>query len=189
MNHEHDADWTHGPDPDSGLDSEDVLIEPATSDDVTTVAEDWIDLASEQLVYGSHVLPDANHDVILDVLSAYRFNDGLLVARVGDDIVGFATFSLERGSFDLDTTRGLLSNLFVKPHVRNRGVGTSLLEAAEHSLAESGASVVVLEAMAANESARRFYRRHGYETYRVGMERTLEQTAQEENDTHSKEDR
>lgn len=187
MNHEHDPDRNPGPGPNPETGA--VLIEPATNADVETLADDWIELAREQLTYGSHVLPDANRETILDVLSAYHFSDGLLVARADGDIVGFTTFSLERGSFALDTTRGLLSNLFVKPSVRNRGIGTALLEAAEDALTEKGATVVMLEAMADNEAARRFYRRHGYETYRVGMERTLERRGRDENDTHSKEDR
>ena len=45
-----------------------------------------------------------------------------------------------------------------------------------------GRFVVSLEAMAANERARRFYERHGYRPHRVELEKPAR------NDTHSKED-
>ncbi|GAB3025457.1 GNAT family N-acetyltransferase [Natronobiforma cellulositropha] len=168
--------------------TERLVVEPATNDDVDALADAWLDLAREQLAYGSHVVPGANHSTIRDLFATHVFNDGLLVARIDGDVVGFASYALERGTFTLDTRRGLLSNIYVVPEARNRGVGTALLETVEDALAERGATVVMLEAMASNEGARRFYRRHGYETYRVGMERTLTSKSPAENDTHSKED-
>lgn len=180
----------------------DLRIEFATEADLETLADDWVELAREQERHGSHIVPDANREAIRDVLAGHQFNDGLLVARTAaDDVTGFASFSIERGMFTLDSTRGVLSNLYVKPSYRDQGIGTALLEEVEHTLAERGATVVILEAMADNEAARRFYRRHGYDTYRVGMERSLEESKSDsdsssngrpgsaENDTHSKEDR
>ncbi|MCU4971543.1 GNAT family N-acetyltransferase [Halobacteria archaeon AArc-m2/3/4] len=176
----------------------DLRIEFATETDLETLADDWIALAREQEELGSHIVPDANREAIRDVLAAHQFNDGLLVARIpADETAGFASFSIERGMFTLDSTRGVLSNLYVKPPYRDRGIGTALLKEVEHTLTERGATVVILEAMAANEAARRFYRRHGYDTYRVAMERSLEgeesdsqaETGSGKNDTHSKEDR
>lgn len=178
----------------------DPRIEFATEADLETLADDWIELAREQEGHGSHIVPDANREAIRDVLAAHQFSDGLLVARLpADDVAGFASFSIEQGMFTLDSTRGVLSNLYVKPSYRDRGIGTALLEEVEHALEERGATVVILEAMADNEAARRFYRRHGYDTYRVAMERSLERSesgsnsnggsSSEENDTHSKEDR
>ena len=161
-----------------------LQIEPATRADLEAVADCWVALARDQREYGSHVLPEANRESILGLLSAHQFNDGLLVARLDGDLVGFATVAVEHGTFTLDATRGILSNLYVTPPVRGRGIGTALLERAQDTLEEQGVEVVTLEAMADNESARRFYRRHGYEPYRVAMERSLA----DENDTHSKED-
>lgn len=162
-----------------------LTIEPAEPGDVETLADLWVQLAREQREHGSYVLPDANRETILETLEAHRVGDGLLVARLEGELAGFASFSVERGTFSLSATRGLLSNLYVRPAYRNRGVGSALLEAVERSLAEQGADVLVLEAMADNEAARRFYRRNGYEEYRVALERSLEERS--ESDTHSKE--
>lgn len=160
------------------------VIERATAADVETIADHWVDLAREQRGYGSHVLPEANRGAITDLLGAHRVNGGLLVARAGDDVTGFATFTIERGSIDLDVTRGVLSNLYVRPPYRNRGVGSALVAAVESELASRDVSVVTLEVMADNDAAKRFYRRNGYGEHRVTMERRLD--GDDENDTHTK---
>ncbi|NUB91871.1 GNAT family N-acetyltransferase [Haloterrigena sp. SYSU A121-1] len=162
-------------------------IERATADDVETVADLWVRLARDQRRHDSYVHADANRETMRDTLAAHQVNDGLLVARDGGTVVGFASFSVERGSLQLDATRGVLSNIYVVPAARGQGVGTALLEAVEDELEAQGADVVVLEVMARNEAARRFYERKGYETYRVAMERDLGDD-RSENDTHSKED-
>ncbi|MXV62285.1 GNAT family N-acetyltransferase [Natronorubrum sp. JWXQ-INN-674] len=163
-------------------------IERATQDDIDAVADLWVRLARDQREYESFVRAADNRETMRETLAAHQVNDGLLVARLGDSIVGFASFTIERGSLELDATRGLLSNLYVDPAYRDHGLGTALLEAAEETLTERGAAVMVLEVMAANEAARRFYERQGYDTYRVGMKRSLENDASSKNDTHSKED-
>ncbi|RQH03067.1 GNAT family N-acetyltransferase [Natrarchaeobius oligotrophus] len=168
------------------MDSE-VTIERATADDVDAVARLWVRLARDQRAYDSYVLAEENRATMRETLAAYRLEDGLLVARADGSIAGFASFSVERGALELDGTRATLSNLYVEPSYRDRGIGATLLEAVEESLAGRGIDVLTLEVMADNDAARRFYRRRGYETFRVAMHRDLENRS--ENDTHSKEGR
>ncbi|EMA29388.1 GNAT family N-acetyltransferase [Halobiforma nitratireducens] len=163
-----------------------IDIEPATTDEIDAITELWVRLARDQRSHDSAVLPEPNRDAMRETLAAHCAGGGLLVARVDGDLVGFASFSIERGALELDTTRGTLSNLYVDPARRDRGVGTALLEAAERTLAERGIDVLMLEVMAANDAARRFYRERGYNPFRVTMRRPLEDRS--ENDTHSKED-
>ncbi|OVE86451.1 GNAT family N-acetyltransferase [Natronolimnobius baerhuensis] len=158
----------------------------ATSDDLEAVTDRWVDLARGQRAYGSSIYADDNRETMSETLAAHQFTDSLLVARLEGNLVGFASFSLEQGALELETTRGMLSNLYVDPAYRGRGIGTALLEAVEAEVADRGADVLRLEVMAANEDARRFYRNHGYDAVRMTMDRTL--GAQSENDTHSKED-
>ncbi|ELY75425.1 GNAT family N-acetyltransferase [Natrinema gari] len=161
-------------------------IELASRDDIAPLTDRWVRLARDQRQYGSAIRADANREPMRETLGAYQVSDGLFVARLEGSIVGFATVSVERGSLELDETRGMLSNIYVDPPYRDRGIGTALLEAAEASLADRGVDTMLLEVMAANESARRFYRHKGYDARRVTMSRSLENRA--ENDTHSKED-
>ena len=107
--------------------------------------------------------------------------DTVLVARE-DGVVGFATVEREGGAYAQSGTRGLVTNLYVRPACRGEGVGSELLAAAEDRLRELGVDTVALEVMAANEGARRFYRRAGYEPHRLTLEKPVE------SDTHSKGD-
>lgn len=161
-------------------------IEPAASADIDTVVECWLRLADEQRSFGSSVRVDANRETIRQILAAHQVAGGLLVARLDGEIVGFATVTIESGAFELDTTRGLLSNLWVAPAHRNRRIGHHLLEAAETTLSERGADVCRLEVMESNDGARRFYRDHGFESRRRIMDRSLSDRGK--SDTPSKGD-
>ena len=166
--------------------NEPPVVEPATPDDLDHLADCWVSLAREQRDHGSHIRSEANRTTIRTILAGHLSTDGLLVARLNGEIVGFASFSVERGSFALDASRGLLSNLWVDPDHRNREIGAALLAAVERRLTDRGVEVCKLETMVGNEAARRFYRRHGYERSRIVMERRLNDGRK--NDTHSKDD-
>ncbi|MXR42401.1 GNAT family N-acetyltransferase [Halobaculum sp. WSA2] len=169
-------------------------------DDVDAVADLWVALADGQRSHGTHLMAAGNRPDAADAAAHAVVTDGLVVARVGDTestatepgdpdasdsdvadmsgtndrgIVGFVSFGVESGRYDLDVTRGVVYNLFVRERHRDAGVGSRLLSAAESSLADAGVDVVSLEAMAQNEDARRFYERHGYRPHRVELEKPV----------------
>jgi ribosomal protein S18 acetylase RimI-like enzyme len=137
---------------------------------VDELVELWLELADDQRQYGSHVRADQNRSKIRESLLRYAAGDRVLVARRAS-ICGFVMFSMEHGEFEQDVSRGIVENLYVRAGSRNEGVGSELLSAAETELSERGADVISLGVMAANEAARRFYERHGYDVYRVEMEK------------------
>jgi ribosomal protein S18 acetylase RimI-like enzyme len=141
--------------------------------DVESVADLWVDLAADQRRHGSHLAADANRATARDFLAQQVVVDGLRVAEAGEDLVGFVTFVVERGRYEQDLTRGLVHDLYVAPGHRDGGVGSRLLRAAEDALAAAGAETVAVEALAANDAARRLYDRLGYEVHRVEMERPV----------------
>lgn len=152
-------------------------IEPGEVDDADDVADLWVAHATEQRRYGSHVDPEGNRSSIREAATSHAATDRLFVARDGDredGIAGFVMFDVQSGRYGTDAVRGVLENLYVEPASRNRGVGGDLLAAAEHALAERGVETIVLEALADNEAARRFYRRHGYDVHRVTMEKSVD---------------
>jgi ribosomal protein S18 acetylase RimI-like enzyme len=56
-----------------------------------------------------------------------------------------------------------IDELFVLPDYRGSGAGTALLQIAEVLFAQNGCRRVQLQLGRANEAARKFYRRHGYD--------------------------
>ncbi|ELZ83043.1 sporulation regulator-like protein [Haloferax elongans ATCC BAA-1513] len=188
-----------------------MRVTPASLTDLDSLTDMWVDLAAGQQEFGSHLRADANRSVVRESLARHLSIGGVLVARAeaevgaaetrdeeewvarrsdredhptdSTNILGFAMFDIESGSYEQDVTRGTISNLFVVPGHRGDGVGSELLAAAEDELREWGADIVALDVMAENENARKFYRRHGYQPHRVQLEKSMR------NDTHSKEDR
>lgn len=164
-----------------------VTIESPTVEAVDDIADLWVELADDQRRHGSHLLAGANRKPARNAITRHVVTGGMLVAaeygrkaregrieRRGRTLVGFVMFDLETGAYDQDVTRGVIHNVYVRPSHRDEGVGAALLEAAEEALADRGAEVVSLEAMADNEAAIRFYRRHGYDIHRVTLEKRTE---------------
>jgi len=105
--------------------------------------------------HGSTLLAEENRGSVREWVARSVVTAELLVARDGaDDPIGFVGFALDRGGYERDRTRGVVSNLFVVPERRDEGVGADLLDAAERALREAGAEAVALEALAANDRAR-----------------------------------
>lgn len=149
-------------------------IELAGPDDLDPIVELWVDLVEDQRDHGAHLLGATNRSVARDVLGRYIAADDLLLARDAGRIQGFVMVHIETGLFDQDTTRGVVDNIYVRPPDRDRGVGSTLLDAAENHLADQGATVIAIEVLAANTAARRLYERRGYEPHRVQLERAVE---------------
>lgn len=155
-------------------------VTTATSEDVAVVADMWVSLATEQREHGSHLLPEPNRQSARDLVAQYVHTEGCAVARRGGRYVGFVMYHVETGMYETDSTRGVVDNLYVVPDARGEGVGSALLDRAESDLREDGADVLAVEALWANEGARRLYERRGYEPHRVTYEQSVE------SDTHSK---
>ncbi|WP_276257734.1 GNAT family N-acetyltransferase [Haloglomus litoreum] len=167
----------------------DVLVERGETADAEAVADCWVALATDQQDHGSRLHAARNRSAAREAALRHAVTGGLFVARRvegtaesdraadtdgGGSLLGFVTASRATGDFVETADRGVVRNIYVRPAERGRGIGTALLRAAESHLAEQGVSVVSLEVMAANEAARRFYRRHGYEDHRVELQRTID---------------
>lgn len=158
-------------------------IESATMADADRLASLWVDLARDQRAHGSHLLAEPNRASVREGLARSIVTEGVLVARTDDgEIAGFVEFAPETVSYRQDADRGVIENIYVRPSHRGDGIGSDLLAAAEDRLRQGGADRIVLDVLAPNEAARRFYVRHGYEPHRVEMEKGPE------SDMHSRED-
>jgi ribosomal protein S18 acetylase RimI-like enzyme len=157
-----------------------MRVDLATLVEVETLADLWVDLAEEQRKHGSHLNAASNREAIKAVFSQQVVDDLILVAR-DEEIVGFVNFSIEEGYFDQSVTRGIIQNVYVRPESRDRGIGTALMDTCEAELSDRGADVIALEAMAANDAARRLYKRRGYDEHRIEVEKPVK------SDTNSRE--
>ena len=151
-----------------------VTVESANSLDADGIADLWVELAEDQRQHGSSLLPEANRTRVHETMLKHVVTNTALVARLEDDVIGFVTFGQESERFRQDVTRGIVHNIYVQKDHRGKGIGTVLLSTAEETLVDRGVDTLSLQAMAANDAAREFYRRHGYEPHRVEFEKSAE---------------
>jgi Acetyltransferases len=148
-------------------------IEQATVEDVDDIVDCWVDLAADQQQYGSRLEAAPNRKPATDTVARHIVTGGVLIAR-DELILGFVMFHTDEGTYKQQENTGEIVNLYVRPSVRNCGIGGELLTAAENELASEGIDTVSLEVLADNEAARRFYRDHGYEHHRIDLAKRIE---------------
>ena len=93
----------------------------------------------------------------------------LLLARDGDDLVGYALAHVTavQDTWVPDTWRtgpriGELESLGVVEGRRGEGIGSALVDAVERELAALGVDDLILGVLPGNEGARRLYERRGF---------------------------
>ena len=143
-------------------------------DDVDTIVDLWVRLAESQRAHGSHLFGDRNRTAVRETVVQRVVAENVRIARTDRRIVGFVMVTIDSGRYEQAETRGIVENIFVEPAYRNQGIGSELLNAGEELLREAGADILALEAMADNESARQFYRAHGYAPHRIELEKPTE---------------
>ncbi|ERH00810.1 MAG: acetyltransferase [Halonotius sp. J07HN6] len=154
-------------------------IEQATVDDVDDVVDCWVDLADDQQQHGSRLEAASNRKPATDTVARHIVMGGVLVAR-DELILGFVMFHTDEGTYSQRETTGEIVNLYVRPSVRNCGIGSELLAAAEAELASEGVETVTLDVLADNEAAKRFYEEHGYEPHRIALAKRIETNTHDE---------
>jgi ribosomal protein S18 acetylase RimI-like enzyme len=117
-------------------------------------------------------------DAYLDLmLRRCRDFDGVvLVAEIAGDVIGFVTiWKRFRSSEPDDDPRqhGYVSDLLVRASHRGRGIGRSLLRAAEARAGEAGARSVRISVMAGNTAARSLYAAEGFVESEICLEKRL----------------
>ncbi|OCH19794.1 GNAT family N-acetyltransferase [Aliivibrio sp. 1S128] len=94
----------------------------------------------------------------------------VLVAEMGNEIVGFLSYRKPRG--DQSSNSIELNSLYVAPSLFGRSIGSDLFDYFEKGLLNSSYTQIVLWALDTNQIALNFYRKHGFcETGLQGKER------------------
>lgn len=155
--------------------TEDVLLRSATRRDRETIHRMSLDLLEEhRLTYGSDVVRGRRTERYVSKLVGSHIRKGaVIVAERGGQVVGFVLLSQAR--FTLGTVRptGSITDIYVVPDERGRGVGGRMLTAGLAWLRSQGYQRVVLN-VAAGNAARNLYERMGFTTFSESMELDLD---------------
>ncbi len=100
----------------------------------------------------------------------------LVFSLAGDTPVGYGmAFDVSKHPFMPDWQRaGYITQLFVAPEHRQRGVGRLLLNTIVQWLTSRGVTHVLLNVSVGNEVGDRFWRANGFAPYQIRMKRTTE---------------
>lgn len=103
------------------------------------------------------------------ILSAIHEKEGVFyIALDGNEIAGFITAIIYRQTPEdllstIPSSMGRITNLYISPLHRQKGLGTTLMTKAEDYAKSKGCDVMKVEVFAPNEAARSLYNKLGYE--------------------------
>jgi len=154
-------------------------IRPATADDFEAMVE--LDQANAEhhaaIDPAAWEVPDrASSAAFLRRRQAEEPNRQTLVATVDGRVVGMVEIAIVVPGLAGGAMRRIPSadlGIVVAPEWRGQGIGEALMGAADAWAVAHGAARVILDLSAANDGARRFYERLGYEVYGLQMRRSL----------------
>ncbi|MER6197599.1 GNAT family N-acetyltransferase [Streptomyces sp. NPDC001586] len=133
-----------------------VTISAAAAEDAEQIFKlQYLAFQREAELYGNYLIQPLTQS--LDSLKGELATDTVLVARLGDEIVGTV-----RGNVDEDGT-AKIAKLCVHPRLQGHGLGARLLRAVEEALASPGTTTRFrLHTGHKSESNLRLYRKAGY---------------------------
>ncbi len=109
--------------------------------------------------------PSPGPEVVAGRLAAMIGRDDFVALVAGDPPEGLALIHFRPVVWE-EAPVALLDELYVKPHLRGRGIGSALLERAFALARERGSRWFELDTGEDDVDARRFYERHGLRTER-----------------------
>ena len=132
-----------------------------------------LDRLHRALLQGSSTPPDQFMDFV-----AQRLDDEamlLILALAGDGPVGYGlAFDVAEHAFMPEWQRaGYITQFYVAPEHRRRGVGQLMLDAIVQWLASRGVRDVQLNVSQDNPVGHRFWQRHGFVPHRLRMKRKI----------------
>jgi ribosomal protein S18 acetylase RimI-like enzyme len=98
-----------------------------------------------------------------------RADSCLLVAKIGETVVGLISFSLRHTATAPEMT-GLIDELIVSRDYRGQGIGRRLVSAVVNRCRQLGCCELEVSTEKANANAREFYKRCGFEEDAVLLE-------------------
>lgn len=105
--------------------------------------------------------------ILTERLESLLATPHVVALLIGEPAAGVALLTLRPNVWYVGPV-ALLDELYVRPELRARGLGTSLLTAVEGVARDHGAEVLEINVDGADTGARRFYERHGYRNSEPG---------------------
>ena len=125
--------------------------------------DELVRLCAEHAAYErSYFDPVGKEEALARMLFAPEARLKCLVAAEGDNLIGYATFSVEVSTWDADRYMHM-DCLFLRPEARNKGIGRALMRRIAQEARDQGVIRMQWQTPSFNVDAIRFYDRLGPE--------------------------
>ena len=156
-----------------------MAIRPYKAEDAAAVRDCIVALQEFERGLDSRMRPGAEiaERYLADLLARCAREEGrIIIAEVEGAVAGFAAVFPKVASDEPDERDydyAYVSDVAVLDRYRRRGLGRSLLQAAEGYARKRGAKWLRIGALAANRGARNLYESHGFRNREVLLEKPL----------------
>jgi len=146
----------------------DISFRDARRDDLGAIvhllADDSLGVRRESV----ESTPGPQYRAAFDAISADP-NNRLIVAQLGNEIIGCLQLTFIPGLSRNGTTRGQIESVRITSHLRGRGLGFDFFKWAIEACRAEGCQMVQLTTDKSREDAQRFYERLGFQSTHDGM--------------------
>lgn len=156
-------------------------IEPYQQSDLASLVQFVSHLQDHEAKREPDLRPgeDIGEEYALSLLGRAAGDNGtILVARAGDEVLGFISVWKDRDDDlllrEAARSHAYISDLFVVEGMRGKGIARALLAAAESAMQAKGCRRIRVCAKATNPEAVRFYGRLGYRPYEIVYSKLLQ---------------
>ena len=154
-----------------------VICECRIEDLDSSIKHLWMCLAQEMFEIESITIPsEANSNLWLNFVrdGLLKRRNILITAKVGERIVGYALLTLPRkGTFEVQETFGVVSELYVLPDFRKRGIGKKLLEECLGRIKAEGFKSARISALLGDKDAIQLYKKIGFRVFMHNLTKKL----------------
>jgi ribosomal protein S18 acetylase RimI-like enzyme len=154
-----------------------VLIRRAEARDMAFIIELWQKLSQEIAACDDRCAVRPEGEIIWAKWAGQRLRDEhscVLVAEKGDDLVGYLLGHIDEAQPIFKQRRhAIVTDLFVAPESRRRGVGTKLVEQALEFFRGRDIGHVRVNVLQRNSAARAFWEKRGFGDFLFRMWKSL----------------
>ena len=107
--------------------------------------------------------------------------DGMFIWELKGKIVGWSWLRIYENEFFKEGAYGEINEIYIVPEWRGKGIGNILMKHAEDWFRNKGIKTVRVEALATNEKALAFYRKHGFKPNYITLQKEISNIQKDDN--------
>ena len=107
--------------------------------------------------------------------------DGMFIWELKGKIVGWSWLRIYENEFFKEGAYGEINEIYIVPEWRGKGIGKILMKHAEDWFRNKGIKTVRVEALATNEKALAFYRKHGFKPNYITLQKEISNIQKDDN--------